>query len=258
MHFQTVAIVSALLSITCALPALAPRQATSALLTIQLDNQDTATTLTCALGQICTTNFLNRNTVQTALSQAGVFCGGFTDAGATLLVNPIFDSSVPATYSSGNPIELGSYWCSTTRQAVQDRATGGGSQTAPPPSTSSATSPPPTNTQAPPPPPPSNNGGDNPVARVQLEQSSDQFVQAEIPLTAVPVPNSAQLGTQGLDLSIVSATGFDVTQVGCQVFADRAGTKPVGGVATVNQALTLSQNRNAPATIGAIASGVLQ
>ena len=265
-----ISLFSALMAVASALPAeLVPRQGQTALLTIKTGDGDSATTLSCTLDQVCVTNFLNRNSVSTSLSEPNMFCAGFTDSGATQLINPIFSSAVPASYSTtssggtgsvaSDAIQIGSYFCSSTQAAVQAQV-GGGSGSAPPPSATTAAAA--TATSATPSPPPSTDTGSSNAAsgmtvRVQLEQVSDQFVQADIPLDAIPLANSPQLGSQGLGLSIVSATGFDVSQVGCQVFADLAGSLPLPGVATVNQQLTLSSNPYSPAMIGSIACGVV-
>jgi len=90
------------------------------------------------------------------------------------------------------------------------------------------------------------------TVRVQLEQSSDQFVQSEIPLDTLVATGTTNLGSKGLDLSLISADGVSLNQVACQVFSDAAGNKAVGNPATSTTDAVLSSNRNQPAAIAAI------
>lgn len=101
-------------------------------LVISLGSGDASTTLQVPLGTTLVTNFINRNSVETAVRERGIFCGGFQDSGASILVGQIFDGTHPASYSDtsdGGPGSrrddatlIGSYWCSRNKMAVEERA----------------------------------------------------------------------------------------------------------------------------------------
>ncbi|MCJ1267370.1 hypothetical protein MMC22_007255 [Lobaria immixta] len=85
-------------------------------------------------------------------------------------------------------------------------------------------------------------------ARVQLEIESDTFIQKDVPADG----SIFQINTTGLDLSIVHATGVDVSAVSCQAFTDVAAKQAVGGPATSATDAILTNDRSQPRTINAI------
>jgi len=209
----------------------------SVIITIKTGDGDSATTLSVPLDQITATSGQSGQAVAASISDSGVFCQAFSDAAATKTVGPIFSAGKDASYSatssggtesvSSDAVAIGSFLCSNSQAGL----TGG-------------------------------NGNDNnsdsgvgilpATVRVQLEQSSDQFVQSEIPLDTLVATGTTNLGSKGLDLSLISADGVSLNQVACQVFSDAAGNKAVGNPATSTTDAVLSSNRNQPAAIAAI------
>ncbi|KAK5064794.1 hypothetical protein LTR84_000628 [Exophiala bonariae] len=225
-------------AIACAAP-LTVRDS-SVVITIKTGDGDSATTISVPLDQITATSRQSSQAVAASVSDSGVFCQAFSDVTATQPVGSVFSAGKDASYSatssggtesvSGDAVTIGSFLCSNSEGGVAPSASSSGAQTG---SASSGT------------------------VRVQLEQSSDQFVQTDLPLDALVAVGNTNLGTRGLDLSLISADGADVTQVSCQVFSDVAGQKPLGNAATTATDATLSTDRNTPAVIGAIQCGVV-
>lgn len=226
--------------------------AEEARLVISLDSGDGATTLAVPLGTTVVTNFFNRNSFQTSVNTQGVFCGGFQDSGATILVGTVFDSTNPAIYSTGaDATMIGSYWCSRNKMAVEKRAkqvvqppsgggNGGGGNND-------------NNNEG------GNGGGGNDgnnggaTVNVQIEQQSDQFVGVDIPLNQLTTQDDIrQLGQTIIVLDIVGAEGVDENVVNCQVFSDREGNQPLGAPATLDEATMVAPRRTQPAPFGSI------
>jgi hypothetical protein len=96
--------------------------------------------------------------------------------------------------------------------------------------------------------------------RVQLEQSADQFVQADVPLdNSLFSTGSNFLGNMGIDLGLVDVSGSSASlaQVACQVFEDAAGTVPVGGLATASADAVLAASPETPSHIQVVQCGLL-
>jgi hypothetical protein len=231
-------------AIACAAP-LSVRD-DSVLITIKTGDGDSSTTLSVPLNQITVTSAQSDQAVAASIDDSGVFCQAFSDALATQVVGSVFSAGNAASYSasssggtesvSSDAVSIGSFLCSTSVAGVAPQSSSSNNSG----SGSSASS----------------GSASSGTARVQLEQVSDQFVQTEIPLNTLVATGSTNLGSQGLDLSLISADGADVSQVSCQVFADAAGKKAVGNAATAATDAILSANRNVPATIGAIQCSV--
>ncbi|KEF60841.1 uncharacterized protein A1O9_02403 [Exophiala aquamarina CBS 119918] len=211
----------------------------SVIITIKTGDGDSATTLSVPLDHITITSGQSSQAVAASVSDSGVFCQAFSDAGAAHATGPVFSAGHAASYSatssggtesvSSDAVDIGSFLCSNSQAGVA------------PSSSSSSSS---AGTSATP--------SSSATVRVQLEQVSDQFVQTEIPLDTLIATGSTNLGSRGLDLSLVTADGIDVNQVACQVFADAAGQKPIGVAATATANSVLTADRSEPAVVAAI------
>lgn len=233
-------------AIACSAP-LSVRES-SVIITIKTGDGDSATTLSIPLDHITTTSGQSSQAVAASVSDSGVFCQAFSDAAAANAIGPIFSAGHDASYSatssggtesvSSDAVTIGSFLCSTSQAGVaRSSSSSSGSNSNSNSGSASAPS--------------------SATARVQLEQVSDQFVQTEIPLDTLIATGSTNLGSRGLDLSLLTADGVDVNQVACQVFADAAGQNPVGVAATATTNSVLTANRNEPAVIAAIQCGVV-
>lgn len=240
------------------------RQSSDARLVISTGNGDAATTLGVGLEQTVVTNFFNRNSVKTAVNEQGIFCGGFQDSGATVLIGSVFDSTNPAQYSqtstggtgsrSEDATVIGSYWCSRNKMAVERRATqvvapqpiggGNGGNNGGNDNTNNNGG----NTGG-------STGGNNGGATVdvQIEQVSDQFIGVTIPLNQLTSNvDNRQLGDTIIVLDVVRGNDVDNAVVNCQAFSDREGNEPLGDPATVDEAVMVAPRRTQPAPFGSI------
>ena len=99
--------------------------AEAAILTISLDSSDGATTISIPLDTTVITNFFNRATFGTSVNQQGIFCGGFQDGAASILIGRVFDSGAPGEFAAnGLPSIVEAYFCSRNKMAVEKRGTG--------------------------------------------------------------------------------------------------------------------------------------
>jgi len=241
-----------LASVAAASPLPLISRATSVTISIKTGDGDSATTLTVNLDQLTQTSGQSTKAVAASISTPSTFCQAFSDSAGTTALGPIFsfgsDASFSATSSgdtasqADDAVTVAAYLCSATQAGVAPKTsttTGTGTSTGTgttslKPSTGKVT--------------------------VQLEQSSDQFVQTDVPLdNSLVATTSTTLGKMGIDLSLVSLTGSSalLAQVGCQVFEDAQGTVPVGGLATSSNEAILAANPNAPSHIQSIRCGVV-
>ncbi|KAI1616784.1 hypothetical protein EDD37DRAFT_61855 [Exophiala viscosa] len=235
-----------LASLAAASPISLTTRATSITISIKTGDGDSATTLTVPLDQITQTSGQSTKAVAASISTLNTFCQAFSDSAGTTPLGPVFSSGNDASYSASSSgdtasqaddaVTVAAYLCSATQAGVAPKTstTTGTGTTSLKPSTGTIT--------------------------VELEQSSDQFVQTDIPLDYSLVATTATtLGNMGIDLSLVSLTGSSATlaQVGCQVFEDAQGTVPVGGVATSGSDAILAANPIAPSHIQSIRCGVV-
>lgn len=228
-------------ALACAAPVTV--RDSSVLINIKTGDGDSATTISVPLDQITATSGLSSQAVAASISDSGVFCQAFSDVAATQPVGSVFSAGKDASYSAtssggtesvaGDAVAIGSFLCSNSAAGVAPSSSSSGSTSTQTGSASSGT------------------------VRVQLEQESDQFVQADLALDILIATDSTSLGSRGLDLSLVSADGVAVSQVSCQVFSDATGKTPLGNAATAATDATLSSDRNTPAVIGAIQCGVV-
>jgi hypothetical protein len=267
--FLTLAALS-LAQVTNGLPFLPRRQVStsdSATLVIHFGGGgDASTTLTLSLERTQITNFFNRNSVLTTLNQAGVFCGGFQDAEASILIGTIFDSTHPAVYAANqnaqpeDAVMIESYWCSKNKMAVERRAKG---VISPTPVVSSPSTNPPTvgnsdQVKSPSINSPTEFGHGSSLKRasamVQIEKASDQFSGARIPLDEIMTKEQIpEIGSTIIDLDIVKGVdGADDSVLECAVFEDAAATIRLGAPATVERASQISATRFQPVNFGSI------
>lgn len=221
---STVSAFVAALSLASAAPM--PQAATSqdVIIVRQLAAFDSASTITAKLDA---TTVNNGKVKAAAVSSAGPWCAGFTDAQATkpataLNGDGIFDSENPAVYAGENDaIRIGSWWCAATRPEVEtfvQKALGGGKKGG---KNSGKTTPAPAE--------PVNNGGNNNgnnnnnggsnsgnngaaavTVRVQIQKdaAATEFTQEELPAN---VGLQAASTIRGLgrvaDVTLVSSNG---------------------------------------------------
>ena len=238
-----------LAAIACAAPTSVSRDTSSVTIDIKTGDGDSATTLSVNLDQVTATSGLTSQAVAASISTPGVFCQAFADAVATNTIGNVFSLGSDASFSStsngdtasqaSDAVTIAAYLCSNSQAGVA-------------PKTSSSTG---TNNQG-----SGSTGGSSSSSgsvHVQFEQSADQFVQTDIPLDNSLFPTKGSfLGDMGLDLSLVSASGADLSKVSCQAFQDAAGTVKVGNPATATGDAILSANPNLPSHIEAIKCGV--
>jgi hypothetical protein len=206
---------------------------------VQLAGFDTASVINAKLDQ---TTVVDRNTQiqQAEVNQAGPWCAGFSDTGASSVVRAangdgIFDSVNPAVY--GSVVTVQSYWCANTRAEVEAfvaRAGGNGGEGSGNGNNNQQPPAPPVNAPA----PPVNNGGnggnggngDNgnngnngngATVNVEFDFGQAEFRQARL---------AANVGVVAADnIPILSRQVFGATpqEGSCQFFANRRGTRAI-------------------------------
>ena len=224
------------------MPLSTPRQSAAAPIEITFKNGDgdSATTFSVTADQLLSTagNSQLSAGVAATISDPTAACQAFSDNAGTKPLGAPFTSTVAGSFTNlanggvdsvlADAVPVGAFLCSETADGLKKDETALTTSFA---SSSTAGS----------------------TVRVQIEIEADTIVQNDVPIDgSIFLTHTSSFGVTGLDASLVSATGIDVTKVSCQAFADQKATKIIGTPLTAGVEAIFSADRNAPAIVKAL------